>query len=127
MSINCSTTQDLCSIFRGDSLNFKFTFTDSEGNPLNIVNKTLFFTMKADPTSSDDAEENLQYYTTFPDDSDSLNGIGTMSIPASETQNLIPNMTYMFDFQLVDGSEVLTIGSGNVKVVQDITTTSQVP
>jgi hypothetical protein len=121
MADNCPIEQPLCPIYRGDTLSFQFTFTDIEGNPLSIVGKKLYFTMKLDPTSADDDPGNLQYSVIFPDNTDSQNGIGNMIIPADETQNIIPNATYYYDFQYVDGGLVATIGAGTIDVKQDIT------
>jgi hypothetical protein len=121
MADQCVAPQELCSIFRGDTLAFKFTFTDLEEAPLNIAGKKLYFTMKLDPSSEDDAEGNLQYSVMFPNDYDSSIGLGTMIIPADVTADLIPNATYYYDFQYIDGLQIATIGSGTVVVKQDIT------
>jgi hypothetical protein len=122
MALQCANPQELCPIFRGDTLSFKFTFTDLEGNPLSIVGKKLYFTMKLDPTSGDTDEGNLQYSVVFPDNQDSLNGIGMMVVPSDETEGLMPDATYYYDFQFMDGLQIATIGSGTVQVKRDITT-----
>jgi hypothetical protein len=113
------TVQALPDMYRGDSKTFSFTFKDDAGSPIDISGQTLWFTLKANQTDSDPGV--LQQNVTFPTDSNSAAGIGSMVIPASATGSLTPGTTYYYDFQLVDGTYITTLGSGTVTILQDIT------
>jgi hypothetical protein len=115
----CAIQQDLCPIFRGDSVPFNFTFTQPDGTALDITDMTLTFTMKE---YSDDPEAVLQKSVVFPDSQESRDGIGSMKILPSETADLEPGIKYYYDFQLetVDG-DIFTLGTGRIMVNQDIT------
>ncbi len=119
--MTCQTAQNLCSIFRGDTLPFTFQFNNEDGTPIDISGMTLYFTMKLKKNSPDGEITDLQHSVIFPADTSSQNGQGDMVIPSSETQNLTVDREYYYDFELVDGTTVSTIGYGQIKVEQDIT------
>ena len=121
MATSCATPQNLCSMFRGDTLPFSFQFNDTDGQPIDISGMKLYFTMKADATSDDGGPGDLQDSVTFPSDAQSALGQGELIIPASLTALLIPGTNYHFDFQLVDGTTIATMGIGQILVDQDIT------
>ncbi len=119
--MTCQTAQNLCSIFRGDTLPFTFQFNNEDLTPIDISGMTLYFTMKLKKNSPDGEITDLQHSVVFPSDTASQNGQGSMEIPSSETQNLTVDREYYYDFELVDGATVSTIGYGQIKVEQDIT------
>ena len=105
-------------IYRGDTIAYTFNFQESGGTSYDISNMTLWFTIK---TNEDDPDASavLQDNVTFPADTNSANGIGYLTIAASSTD--INPGTYYFDFQLVNGTTVTTLGKGTVSIIQDIT------
>ena len=107
-------------IYRGDTLNYNFTFKDKDGNAIDISSTTLWFTMKRSP-SDKDASAALQDSVTFPADANSVAGLGSIAIAATDTALLTPGVTYYYDFQWVDGTEVTTLAAGTVTALQDIT------
>ncbi len=122
MANTCQAAQDMCNLFRGDTFAWNFTFKDKDGVPIDISGMTLFFTMKQNPTSPDLEVGDLQESVTFPADSESALGIGFMQVLPAKTGLLIPKKKYHYDFQLVDGSDVvLTLGWGRLTINQDIT------
>jgi hypothetical protein len=114
----CTIQQNLCPIYRGDTIPFDFTFTQPDDTPLDISNMTLTFTMKEDPTDTDVV---LQESVVFPHNTESTNGKGSLTVPSTSTDTLEPDMSYYYDFQLVNVDEVFTIGAGKIKVLYDIT------
>jgi len=116
----CNTQQDLCAFYRGDTIPFNFNFKDMNGDPIDITNMTLTFSMKEDP---DDDTFILQESITFPDIQDSRDGIGSMKILPDKTETLEPDVSYYYDFQLkTTSNDIFTVGAGKVKVLYDITT-----
>jgi hypothetical protein len=114
----CTTQQELCPFYRGDTIPFVFLFLQPDETPLNISGMTLTFSMKED---LDDTNTVLSVSTTFPDDTDSQNGKGLMKLQPSDTDTLVPDTNYYYDFQLQNGSEIFTVGAGRVKVLYDVT------
>jgi hypothetical protein len=122
--MSCLEPQNLCSFFRGDTVPFDFSFKDDDDNPIDISGKTLTFTMKKKKNSIDGLDGDLQQSVTFPNDANSIAGIGSMVLLPDVTRNLLIS-SYYFDFQLVDGpDDVSTVGFGSVVVEQDITITT---
>ena len=119
--MTCQIAQNLCGIFRGDTIPFTFQFNDSDGNPIDISGMKLYFTMKLNKSSPDGEATDLQDVVTFPTDPASQAGQGNMTIPSTKTQDLSVNRDYFYDFELVDGNIVSTVGWGQVKVEQDVT------
>ena len=115
----------LAPFYRGDTKTYPFSFTDSNGAPISIVGKKLYFTMKAAKADPDPGA--LQKVLgPFADDADGQGGIGTLVLTSDDTGSLTPGKFY-YDFQLVDPSvsppHVTTVGAGTVTVLEDITLT----
>ncbi len=116
----------LAPFYRGDTKTYPFSFTDSNGAPINIVGKKLYFTMKAAKGDADPGA--LQKVLgPFADDAEGQGGTGTLELTSTETNALTPGKFY-YDFQLVDPSTspvgVTTVGAGQVTVLEDITRTT---
>lgn len=110
------------SFYRGDTVSYNFTFKDADGLPIDISATKLWFTIKKDPTYPDNSAA-LQESVTFPSDADSVAGLGSITIAASVTALLSP-IQYYYDFQWVEGANVVTLTTGTVTILQDITTTT---
>ncbi len=120
--MTCPTT--LPPFFAGNTVSYDMTFTDSDGVPINISNDLMFMTLKHDPDDAD-VDAALQKQITFPNDANSIAGLGTFTLDSTDTSDL-QDGCYFFDFQrVVDGTaplEVYTHGSGSVEVKKRITT-----
>lgn len=117
-SDECST---LDPFYRGDTVVWDVQFQDEEtGDPINIANFKLTYTMKRDPDLPVQPGD-LSHAVIFPDTPDSHEGRGQFRIEATMTEQLIPTV-YEYDFQLTtDTGEVRTLAKGTVRVLQDIT------
>ncbi len=113
--------QNLPDLMRGDSRRFEMTFLDQAGQPINIANTDIWFTLKIARNDPDPGV--LQKTVTFPDDANSQAGLGYLKLEPAETELLEPGTKYWYDFQWVrSGSQdVDTVGWGQIKVVQDVT------
>lgn len=115
-----TSNKELFSIFSGDTLEYDFTFKDSDGSPINISGMTLYFTMKINKSDINGSPNGLQETITFPSDIASANGDGGIYISSSKTKKLLPDRWYQFDFNLTSGVNTYTIGSGKVFVKQRV-------
>ncbi len=121
----CQEEQELWCIFRGDSVTYSFLFWDTDTDtPIDITDMELWLTFKLKAKDTD-VDAGLQIKVTFPDNIDSQNGLGHMKLESTDTDPLIPNKSYFYDFQLVNPlvvpADVTTMGSGKVPIKQDIT------
>ena len=91
-------------IKRGDSATIDLTFTDDDGNAINITGSTIYFTAKSD-LSLDDSEAELQVEVTS--HTDASNGLSNIPISGNDTD--ITAGKYYFDIQLNIGTAVHTI------------------
>lgn len=110
--------KDLKSFARGDDWTLKFTFTDTDGVPINITGYTFWMTLKSDPDAVDPGSAQVTATSGSPD---AANGILYVTIPKAQTNSLTPG-TYNYDLQQKDASNnVQTVLLGKVKVAKDIT------
>ena len=105
--------------YRGDTFTYNLNFKDSSGQPIDISNTVIWFTLKGN-INVEDSEADLQVSYTFPADANSAAGIGTLEIPASETSNL-GIQSYYYDMQWINGTNVQTLQSGKITIKQDVT------
>ena len=112
----------LAPFYRGDTKVFNLSFKDNAGTPINISGHKLWFTMKINVTDAD-ANAVFQKEITFPENTDSENGVGALTLGSDETGTIEPG-TYFFDIQkVIPGTPpiVATLLSGRVAVLSDIT------
>lgn len=103
-------------ITRGDDVPFYCTFT-LNGSALDVHECTIWFTAKADKTDADEDAIIQQYYTLAAGEGTA----GTYTFILPKEKNTVPG-SFFYDFQLVDRTgSVTTVGSGKLKVNQDIT------
>ena len=113
----------LKSIYRGDTKRYQFTVTDIQGNPVDISDNYLYFTMKINEDDAD-VDAVVAIKTVLPNDAETLVGIGRIEVPSTDTDPLSPGEVYFYDFQyVVPGVPpyVQTLQAGKVKVLQDAT------
>lgn len=116
--------KNLPDIMRGDARNYKFTFVDKAGNPVDISNTTMWSTLKV-AQNDPDSEAVLQKSVTFPADANSVAGIGWLPWLATDTETFEPGSKYWYDFQWVRAvEEIHTMAWGQIKILQDITETT---
>ena len=115
----CIVEQDICNIFRGDTLPFILRFEDCNGDGIDITGMKLTFTMKLN-LNSGPGNQQVSETVVFKDNAGSRNGDGSIYLSSSKMNTVIPNRKYYYDFQLtsLDGS-ISTIGFGKVQVMQD--------
>lgn len=108
--------------YRGDTKIYDIVITDDTGNPIDITGSTIWFTLKSDPTSDDTNAEIQKVITTH---IDAPNGKTQVVLSKNDTEHLVPEMYYYYDFQWVTNTgDVQTIMKDKVKVLQDITRSS---
>lgn len=105
------------SIIRRDDVTFDLTFTDVDGDPIDLTGATVFFTVKKKLSDADDDAVIEKEITSF-DDPDS--GIATLILSATDTN--IPAKNYVFDIQLKTADNKISSSlSANFFVSQDVT------
>jgi predicted metalloendopeptidase len=104
-------------IVRGDDKFYNLTFTDSNGDPIDITGWTIFFTAKLrkNQTDSEGLQVNVSVHT------DAVNGETQIHLPNTDTINLQPG-NYYYDIQAKkDNGNIFTILMGKLKVYEHIT------
>ena len=117
-----SFKSNLSPLYRGDTRDFAFEFTDSAGQPVNITGHELWFTMKRN-MNDPDLDAIFQKKIVFPASPQSQQGEAVLTLTSAET-DLFPPGIYVFDFQRVvpDNPPVVkTLMSGKISVLPDIT------
>lgn len=99
-------------LVRGDSMDLKVVFVNDEDppQPIDISQRTLIFTIKSD-YNDPDTEKLGQARVTFPANADSVNGIGYLFVPHTETEALPIGEAVWCDFQ-----QTFTDARGNLHV-----------
>jgi hypothetical protein len=115
----CPEPQDFCKVFPGSSLPLTFKFQDIEGNPIDVSDTELLFTVR-NIEIGDFGPSDMQIKHTFPSNEDSINGLGSLIISGIETSILRENETYHFTF-IHEGA---VVGYGNLptgfKIAEEI-------
>ncbi|MBF0401930.1 MAG: hypothetical protein HQL90_14335 [Magnetococcales bacterium] len=117
-----SFKSNLSPLYRGDTREFAFEFTDSAGHPVNITGHELWFTMKRNMNDAD-LDAVFQKKTVFPASPQSQKGEAVLTLTSAETDLIAPGI-YVFDFQRVipDNPPVVkTLMSGKITILPDIT------
>lgn len=104
-------------VIRRDDVTFDLTFTDVDGDPINLTGTTVFFTVKKKSSDPDDEAFIEEEITVF---DDPTSGVAQLQLSAAQTD--IAAGRYLFDIQLktVDG-KIASSSVGNFFVSQDIT------
>lgn len=116
------SSSNLSSFFRGDTKSLNLEFKDNDGIAIDITNHELWFTMKKKITDADE-DAILQKKIIFPSDTNSENGLGTLTLESDETGAIEPGI-YFYDIQKVIPENppiVATLLSGKTSVRADIT------
>lgn len=105
-------------LYRGDSREYNITFTDGNGDAINIKDWKVYFTVKKNYTDSDD---NAIIKKDVIVHDDSTNGKTKIMLLPGDTNNLIP-ARYYYDIQIrrVSG-DILTVLQGKIRIKADVT------
>lgn len=105
------------SLIRRDDVDLDVTFTDKDGEAIDITGCTVFFTLKKNRTDTD-ADAILQKEVTS--HTIPLQGKTRISLDHDETD--IAPRYYFFDVQVEDTDEkIISSAVGQVKITQDVT------
>ena len=111
-------------VYRGDTKKYKWTITDPvTGLAVDVRNHYLYFTVKEDPAAADNTAI-ISIKQVIPNNSEAQAGIAYIEVPSTDTDVLVPDNDYTYDFQyVVPGVPpyVQTLDSGKLKVKQDVT------
>ncbi len=106
-------------IYRGDSKEYNLTFTNSNGEKINISEWKVYFTVKTNRRSSDDLAIIKKDIIVH---DDPTNGKTKIILLPEDTENLKPGVIYYYDIQVKrDVNNILTVLSGRMKIISDIT------
>lgn len=104
-------------LIRRDDVDLDLTFTDKDGEAINLTGCTVFFTMKEKKTDTDDdavIQKEITDHTT------PLEGKTRVTLTNSETD--ITPRHYFYDVQIVDTDDkVISSSVGQIKILQDVT------
>lgn len=104
-------------VYRGDDKTYNLTFTDSNGDAIDITGYTIFFTVKNNKTDSDDDAVIKKDITSHIDPTN-----GKTQIILTDIDTAIAIKRYFYDIQLKDVSGLITtVLEDAFIIVQDIT------
>jgi len=111
------------SMVRGDTQVYNLCFKDSNGNPFNIKNWVVKFTIKKHYGLLDSAASVQKTITTFPDTTGGTCGSAQIVLYPVDTVNLEPG-EYVYDIQVTrDQNDTYTIMRGKMEIEYDVTRT----
>jgi hypothetical protein len=102
------------SIYRGDTYVHEIRIRDSANAVINISGRVYSAQIRRSSSSSNTV---VSFTSTI---TDASNGVLQISLTTNQTANLRSGM-YKYDLQEINGSNVLTLMTGNVTVTGDIT------
>lgn len=104
-------------IIRGDDVTIPITFTQANGDAVNLTNCTVFFTAKRDPKDEDVDAAISKTITVHSSPTE-----GETTIVLTHTDTAIASGIYKWDLQIKDsGNLVSSTIQGELEVKQDIT------
>lgn len=90
-------------IIRGDDEQFELTFTDIDGDPIDLTDGTVFFTVKKSLSDDDDEALITKEITEF-----AAPTTGVARLVLSKTQTDIPEGRYFYDVQFKDSANMIS-------------------
>jgi hypothetical protein len=100
--------------YRGDTFEFIIRPKDAVGDPFDLTGYTSSFTI----ANSRGPSPSLFYVATA--SIDLIDDIVTCTISAPTGENLLPGVTWVYDVQITDGTNVYTLLTGNITVTDDV-------
>lgn len=104
-------------LVQGNSLSFKITLTDDNGDPIDITTDDAAMDIKR-------LDGTLTLALTVGDGitfTDPGNGEMTIAIEAADTVSLDPDYTYEYDVRWISGTSVRTLAYGTIDLFKRIT------
>ena len=106
-------------IIRGDDTSVDFTFTDENGDAVDLSDVTLFFTVKED---FDDTDDEAKMKVTVASGLHTASASGLSSVPLTHDDTDIEPGNYYWDIQLKYGDGTINSAKyGDLIVFPDIT------
>jgi hypothetical protein len=104
-------------IYRGDTFAFQMTLKTGSTTFLNITSSTFIAQIKEKGKTTVAAtltvtKENL------------LGGVIKVTLPSTESANLVPNKSYVYDVEMTNGTNKTTILTGPILVTADVSSAS---
>ena len=113
-----NTTDNNIKFYRGDDISFNMAFTgEDEITPLDITGWTVFFTIKNNKSDPDKKAVLQKEFINF---AAPQNGIAPIIVSKTETDGFKGSYYYDFQVKRLDGT-ILTISSGSITFIEDIT------
>lgn len=103
-------------IIRRDDTDLQLTFTDVDGNPIDLTGGTVYLTVKTRPSDSDDDAVLAKELTEFDTPE---TGVCIIQI-ASDEADIAPG-NYFYDVQLKLNDNIASAKKGIIRVLSDIT------
>jgi len=113
-------------MFRGDDKTYNITFTDSDGEAIDITGYTIFFTVKDKRSYVDDADDtNALIEKEITVHTSPTEGQTQIVLDATDTNSMVPK-TYVFDMQLKDANaKLITFIKDDFELKADVTRRSE--
>ena len=109
---------NLKSLYSGDSRDFYLTFTDSDGDAIDITGWKIYFTIKF---HYNDTDESAAVKKDITEHTDAINGKTKFSLVNGDTKDLDAR-TCWYDIQVKKNTgDILTVMSGKIQILRDIT------
>ena len=102
-------------VYSGDTFTRTLTFTDSNGDAIDLSGQTVAMKIRA---STDGAE--LADWASSWDTTNAATGVLVLTAAATLTDDLAGGV-YVYDLELTNGSTVTTYMVGALTIVQDVT------
>lgn len=107
--------------FIGDDFDYTLTFTDDNGDAVDITGWTIWLTVKE---SEADADVSAVFQVSQTSHTDATGGISTLSVANTTTDDLSPG-TYVYDIQVkTDSNKIYTVTKGQFVITSDVTTST---
>lgn len=104
-------------LIRRDDVDLDVTFTDKDGEPIDLTGCTVFFTMKRKVSDTDEDAIIQKEVTSH---TDPTAGETRISLTNDETD--ITPRHYFYDIQVEDtNSKIISSTVGQIKITQDVT------
>lgn len=107
----------MLTVIRGDDATFELTFTDAEGNAIDLTGGTIFFTVKKKLDDDDDDAVIAKEIASF---DNPATGVQDLELTNEETD--VGVRSYWYDVQFKDAAGKITSSSrGRFTVTNDVT------
>lgn len=104
-------------IIRGDDVSLDITFTDQNGDPVDLTDTTVFFTVKRKLSETDEEAIITKEITSH---TNPTNGETNVSLSKEDTDQKLGD--YFWDLQLIDEDGKITSSKfGQLQIVPDVT------